>query len=125
MSKIGYLQNCLKDVFDQFALHFLNKMHWNQLQYQVDQGKRILFFLHEFRKDADIAVIKVAMYALEVRDFYVLRSDLAGLVLTLALWQKRKQLSHSTQILGLSEKKICITGQGNYFYYCCFFPTFR
>ena len=42
MSKIGHLQDILKMIFDGFALQFINKMHWLQLQYRVQKGKWIL-----------------------------------------------------------------------------------
>ena len=41
MSKIGHLQNCLEEIFDEFTPKFVNKMHWIQLQYHVEKNKRI------------------------------------------------------------------------------------
>ena len=37
MSKIGHLQNCLEEIFDEFTPKFVNKMHWIQLQYHVEK----------------------------------------------------------------------------------------
>ena len=42
MSKIGHLQILLKDIFDELTPQFVNKMHWLQLQYRVEKGRRIL-----------------------------------------------------------------------------------
>ena len=39
MSKIGHLQNCLEEIFDEFTPKFVNKMHWIQLQYRVEKNK--------------------------------------------------------------------------------------
>ena len=55
MSKIGHLQNCLEDIFDEFTLQFLNEMHWIQLEYRVKKQRRILVFTHVFRTNADNA----------------------------------------------------------------------
>ena len=84
MSKIGHLQNALEDIFDDYTLQFVNKMHWLQLQYKVERNRRIL--VHIFRKNADKTVMKSAMYVLDVGDLDFLRAYLAGLVLTLAVW---------------------------------------
>ena len=86
MSKIGHLQNVLEDIFDEYTPQFVNKMHWIQLQYRVERNKRILVLVRIFRKNADKAVMKSAMYVLDVRDLDFLRAYLAGLVLTLAVW---------------------------------------
>ena len=68
MSQIGHLQNCLEDIFDEFTPKFLNKMHWIQLQYKIQKKTRILVLTRIFRKNADIAIMKSAMYVLEIRD---------------------------------------------------------
>ena len=39
-----------------------------------------------FRKNADKAIIKSAMYVIEARDLEFLKAFLSGLVLTLAVW---------------------------------------
>ena len=39
MSKIGHLQNCLEEIFDEFTPKFVNKMHWIQLQYCVEKTR--------------------------------------------------------------------------------------
>ena len=86
MSKIGHLQILLKDIFDEFTPQFVNKMHWLQLQYRVEKGRRILVIVWIFRKNADKAIMKSAMYVIEERDLEFLKAYLSGLVLTLALW---------------------------------------
>ena len=73
-------------IFDGFALQFINKMHWLQLQYKVQKGKWILVLVQIFRKNADKAIMKSAMYVIETRDLEFLKGYLPGLVLTLALW---------------------------------------
>ena len=86
MSKIGHLQVILKEIFDEFTPQFVNKMHWLQLQYRVEKGKRILVIVRIFRKNANKAIMKSAMYVVEVKDLDFLKEYLSGLVLTLALW---------------------------------------
>ena len=86
MSKIGYLQNLLEEIFHQYTPQFVNKMHWLQLQYKVERNRRILVLVHIFRKNGDKAVMKSVIYVLDVRDLDFLRAYLAGLVLTLAVW---------------------------------------
>ena len=86
MSKIGHLQNVLKDIFDDYTPQFVNKMHWLQLQYKVERNRQVLVLVHIFRKNADKVVMKSAMYVLDVGDLDFLRAYLAGLVLTLAVW---------------------------------------
>ena len=86
MSKIGHLQVILKEIFDEFTPQFVNKMHWLQLQYRVEKGKQILVIVRIFRKNADKAIMKSAMYVVEARDLDFLKAYLSGLVLTLALW---------------------------------------
>ena len=86
MSKMGHLQILLKDIFDEFTPQFVNKMHWLQLQYRVEKGRRILVIVRIFRKNADKAIMKSAMYVIEERDLEFLKVYLSGLVLTLALW---------------------------------------
>ena len=61
-------------------------MHWLQLQYRVEKEKRILVIVRIFRKNADKAIMKSAMYVVEARDLDFLKAYLSGLVLTLALW---------------------------------------
>ena len=53
MSKIGYFQNCLEEIFDEFTPKFVNKMHWIQLQYRVEKNKRILVVVKVHRKEAE------------------------------------------------------------------------
>ena len=86
MSKIEHLQILLEDIFDEFTPQFVNKMHWLQLQYRVEKGRRILVIVRIFRKNADKAIMKSAMYVIEERDLEFLKAYLSGLVLTLALW---------------------------------------
>ena len=61
-------------------------MHWLQLQYRVEKGKWIFVIVRIFRKNADKAIMKSAMYVIETRDLDFLRAYLSGLVLTLAVW---------------------------------------
>ena len=86
MSKMGHLQILLEDIFDEFTPQFVNKIHWLQLQYRVEKGRRILVIVQIFRKNADKAIMKSAMYVIEERDLDFLKAYLSGLVLTLALW---------------------------------------
>ena len=53
MSKIGHLQNCLEEIFNEFTPIFVNKMHWLQLQYRVEKNKRILVFVRVYRKESE------------------------------------------------------------------------
>ena len=84
LSKIRHLQSLLEDIFQEFLLQFVNKMHWLQLEYRTEKQRQILVLVRIFRKDAE--KMKSAMYVLEVRDCDFLRAYLAGLVLTLAVW---------------------------------------
>ena len=68
MSKIGHLQNVLEDIFDDYTPQFVNKMHWLQLRYKVERNRQILVVVCIFRKNADKAVMKSAMYVLHVGD---------------------------------------------------------
>ena len=86
MSNIGHLQHVLENIFDEFTPQFVNKMHWLQLQYRVEKKKWILVIVRIFRKNADKAIIKSAMYMIETRDLEFLKAFLSGLVLTLAVW---------------------------------------
>ena len=86
MSNIGHLQHVLENIFNEFTLQFVNKMHWLQLQYSVEKKKWILVIVRIFRKNADKAIIKSAMYVIETRDLEFLKAFLSGLVLTLAVW---------------------------------------
>ena len=92
MSKIGHLQNLLEEIFDKYTPQFVNKMHWLQLQYKVQRNRQILAIVCIFRKNGDKAVMKSAMYVLDVRDLDFLRAYLAGLVLTLAVWYVQNSL---------------------------------
>ena len=85
MSKIRHLQHVLENIFDEF-MQFVNKMHWLELQYRVEKQRRILVIVRIFRKNADKAIIKSAMYVIETRDLDFLKAYLSGLVLTLVVW---------------------------------------
>ena len=85
MSKIGYLQNRLEEIFDEYTPQFVNKMHWIQLQYSVQKNKRILVFVRIFWQNGERAVMKSAMYACCQDDLDFLRAYLAGIVLTLGI----------------------------------------
>ena len=61
MSKIGHLQNCLEEIFNEFTPKFVNKMHWLQLQYHVEKNKRILVFVRVYRKESEKETMKSAM----------------------------------------------------------------
>ena len=65
MSKIGHLQNCLEEIFDEFTPKFVNKMHWLQLQYRVEKNKRILVSVRVYRKESEKETMKSAMYVTE------------------------------------------------------------
>ena len=86
MSKTGHLQHILENILDEFTPQFINKMHWLQLQYRVEKEKQIFVIVRIFRKNADKAIMKSAMYVIETRDLDFLRAYLSGLVLTLAVW---------------------------------------
>ena len=86
MSKIRHLQHVLENIFDEFMPQFVNKMHWLELQYRVEKQRWILVIVRIFRKNADKAIIKSAMYVIETRDLDFLKAYLSGLVLTLAVW---------------------------------------
>ena len=84
---MGQFQNLLKDIFNEFTPQFVNKMNWLQLQYRVEKKTRlILVLVCIFRKNGDKAVMKSAMYVVNVTDVDFLRAYLAGLDLTLAIW---------------------------------------
>ena len=68
MSKIGHLQNCLEEIFDEFTSKFVNKMHWIQLQYRVKKNKRILVVVKVHRKEAEKETLKSAMYVTQLGD---------------------------------------------------------
>ena len=74
MSKIRHLQSLLKDIFQEFSPQFINKMHWLQLEYRTKKHRQILVLVCIFRKDAEKAVMKSAMYVLKVRDCDFLRA---------------------------------------------------
>ena len=84
MSKIGHLQNCLEEIFDEFTPKFVNKMHWLQLQYRVEKNKRILVFVRVYRKESEKETMKSAMYVMEIEHLDFLRAYLVGLSITLA-----------------------------------------
>ena len=48
MSKIGFLQNCLEDIFVEYTLQFVNKMHWIQLQCRVEKKQENISFCEDF-----------------------------------------------------------------------------
>ena len=62
MSKIGHLQNCLEEIFDEFTPKFVNKMHWIQLQYCVIKVANV------HRKEAEEETLKSAMYVTQLGD---------------------------------------------------------
>ena len=66
MSKIGHLQNCLKDIFDEFTPKFW--MHWIQLECRVEGNKRILVFVRVYKKESQKETLKSAMYVMKVED---------------------------------------------------------
>ena len=84
MSKIGHLQNCLEEIFNEFTPKFVNKMHWIQLRYCVEKNKRILVVVKVHRKEAEKETMKSAMYVTQIGDLDFLQAYLAGLSLTLA-----------------------------------------
>ena len=84
MSKIGHLQNCLEDIFDEFTPKFVNKMHWIQLEYCVKGNKWILVFVRVYKKESQKETLKSTMYVVKVEDLDFLRAYLAGLSITLA-----------------------------------------
>ena len=85
MSKIGHLQNCLEEIFDEFTPKFVNKMHWIQLQYSVEKNKRILVLVRVYRKESEKETMKSAMYVTQIEHLDFLQAYLAGLSLTLLL----------------------------------------
>ena len=87
MSKIGHFQNCLEEIFDEFTPKFVNKMHWIQLQYHVENNKRILVVVKVLRKEAEKETLKSAMYVTQIRDLDFLQAYLAGLSLTLTTYK--------------------------------------
>ena len=87
MSKIRHLQNCLKDIFDEFTPKFVNKMHWIQLEYHVEGNKRILVFVRVYKKESQKETLKSAMYVMKVEDLDFLWAYLVGLSITLATWK--------------------------------------
>ena len=66
MSKIGHLQNCLEEIFDEFTPKFMNKMHWIQLQYRVEKNKGILVVVKALRKEAEKETLKSGMYVTQL-----------------------------------------------------------
>ena len=84
MSKIGHLQNCLENMFDEFTPKFVNKMHWIQLEYCVEGNKQILVFVRVYKKESQKETLKSAMYVLKVEDLDFLWAYLAVLSITLA-----------------------------------------
>ena len=83
--KLAPLQHCLEDLFNEYTIEFLNKKHWIQLQYKVNEKKfRILVIIRIFRHNSDHAIMKAACYCSRKVDLHFLREYLAGLVLTLA-----------------------------------------
>ena len=84
MSKIGHLQNCLEDIFDEFTPKFVNKMYWIQLEYHVEGNKWILVFVRVYKKELQKETLKSAMYVVKMEDLDFLQAYLAGLSITLA-----------------------------------------
>ena len=84
MSKIGHLQNCLEDIFDEFTPKFVNKMHCIQLEYCVEGNKWILVFVRVYKKELQKETLKSTMYVMKVEDLDFLWAYLAGLTITLA-----------------------------------------
>ena len=84
MSKIGHLQNCLEEIFNEFTPKFVNKMHWLQLEYSVEGNKWILVFIRVFKTESQKETLKSAMYVMKVQDLDFLWVYLAGLSITLA-----------------------------------------
>ena len=84
MSKIGHLQNCLEDIFNEFTPKFVNKMHWIQLEYRVEGNKWILVFVRVYKKESQKETLKSVMYIVNVEDLDFLSAYLAGLSITLA-----------------------------------------
>ena len=61
--KLAQLQHCLEDLFNEYTTEFLNKKHWIQLQYKVNEKKfRILVIIQIFRQNSDHAILKAACY---------------------------------------------------------------
>ena len=56
MFKIGFLQNCFEDIFDEYTLQFVNKMHWIQLQYRVEKKHENLSFVRIFWKNQAVKI---------------------------------------------------------------------
>ena len=84
MSKIGHLQNCLEEIFDEFTPKVVNKMLWIQLQYCVEKNKRILVVVKVLRKEAEKETLKSDMYVTQLGDLDFLWAYLAKLSITLA-----------------------------------------
>ena len=84
MSKIGHLQNCLQDIFDEFTPKFVKKMHWLQLEYHVEGNKQILVFIRVFKKQSQKETLKSAMYVVKVQELDFLWTYLTGLLINLA-----------------------------------------
>ena len=78
MSKIGHLQNCLEDIFDEFTPKFVNKMHWIQLEYRIEGNKWILVFVRVHKKESQKETLKSAMYVIKVEDLDFLQAYLTG-----------------------------------------------
>ena len=84
MFKIGHLQNCFEDIFNEFTPKFVNKMHWIQLEYRVEGNKWILVFVKVYKKELQKETLKSAIYAVKMEDLDFLWAYLAGLSITLA-----------------------------------------
>ena len=83
MSKIGHLQSCLEDIFDEFTPKFVNKIHWIQLGYCIEGKKQILVFVRVYKKESQKDTLKSAMYVMKVEDLDFLWAYPAGLSITL------------------------------------------
>ena len=77
MSKIELLQNCLEDIFNEFAPKFVNKMHWIQLEYCIEGNKRVLVFVRAYKQESQKETVKSAMYVMELEDLHFLQAYLA------------------------------------------------
>ena len=85
MSKIGALQNSLKDLFQECTIQFINKKPSIQLQYKVEKKSQILVVTRIFRHNPEKALLKSAMYVRNEEDVDFLRAYLSGLVITLGV----------------------------------------
>ena len=79
--KLADSQHCLEDLFNEYTMEFLNKKHWIQLQYKVNEKKfRILVIIQIFCHNSDHIIMKAACYCHRKVDLHFLREYLVGLV---------------------------------------------